>query len=974
MAQPAIQTSFNAGELSPSLFARVDLAQYHRGAATLRNFFVDYRGGASTRAGTEYLAPTLGLVGTKVRLIPFQASSTIGYVLEFGNHYIRFYFQGAQVLLAGNPYTISTPYDWGDLPLLKFVQNVSSLIICHPNYPPAVLTILAANNWTLSTINFGPTQVAPGAIGGASNLAAGTWTYGYLVTAVDIDGHESVPSPPVVLATLADIVSTNGTNTVSWGTVSGAASYNVYKTFPVFNTAIVAGAPYGFIGNTTGLSFTDTTPGITPDFSQTPPIPQNPVVGGSVISLLLTLDAAYTVVPSIVLGAAPAGGYQATAYASLGALSAAVANPATNVIVGGDGVTGPNGQTLTFSNGVVATITTSVQIAGNAWRVTGISLANRGSVVGAGTATPTNPVAATSASGGWTFPTHVPPTVNIIWSLANGSLVLIQGGFGYTAAPGVTFAPAGATATTTISPTASSGGFGNPSVPGFLDQRLVLAAPRTAVQSMNLSKPGEFFNFDISNPSEADDAIQITIVGTQLNQIKSLVQVPTGLITFTSRAAWLVNGGGGQTPVTPANIQANSQAFEGANDLPPIQVNYDILYGQAKGPYIRDLTFNFYVNIFTGTDISAISSHLFYGYQILEWAWAEEPFKTVWAVRSDGVLLSLAFLKEQELVAWAHSDTLGLFSSVCTIVEETELGLLDATYFVTVRTINGTQVQMVERMAERFFRYGVEDAWCVDCALQSQPTIVGAGTLIVPQSAVGASVTLTSSAPDFAGVGVGWIVRSGGGIIRVTGLISNTQVQGVVTQAIQWVIPDDPLATPNETFTGDSWGGWTIWQPFTVFTGLTHLIGMQVSGLADGVPVGPLDVSGGGTVTLPFLSTKVVLGLPFTAQLKTLAIDLGEPTVQGKRKKITAVTARCENTLGLTIGSSFSNLVPMKDLVVGNVGSASNAVVTGLVSADARTIVDPAWTVPGQYCFQQSSPLPATILGVIPEITVGDTK
>jgi len=34
---------------------------------------------------------------------------------------------------------------------------------------------------------------------------------------------------------------------------------------------------------------------------------------------------------------------------------------------------------------------------------------------------------------------------------------------------------------------------------------------------------------------------------------------------------------------------------------------------------------------------------------------------------------------------------------------------------------------------------------------------------------------------------------------------------------------------------------------------------------------------------------------------------------------------------------------------------------------------DNNWTVQGQVCFQQNSPYPASILGVIPEIEVGDT-
>jgi hypothetical protein len=64
----------------------------------------------------------------------------------------------------------------------------------------------------------------------------------------------------------------------------------------------------------------------------------------------------------------------------------------------------------------------------------------------------------------------------------------------------------------------------------------------------------------------------------------------------------------------------------------------------------------------------------------------------------------------------------------------------------------------------------------------------------------------------------------------------------------------------------------------------------------------------------------------------------------------------------------------MEDLVVGNVGKDTNALVTGLVTGDAVQALNPDWQVPGQYCIQQPLPFPATILGLIPQITVGDTR
>src|ERR1700761_7719512 len=99
-----IQASFNAGEWSPKLYARVDLAKYRSGAALLQNWYVDYRGGASTRPGTKYILQCFKS-STQVRLLPFQASANVGYVLEFGDGYIRFFFDGAPVLEAATTIT-----------------------------------------------------------------------------------------------------------------------------------------------------------------------------------------------------------------------------------------------------------------------------------------------------------------------------------------------------------------------------------------------------------------------------------------------------------------------------------------------------------------------------------------------------------------------------------------------------------------------------------------------------------------------------------------------------------------------------------------------------------------------------------------------------------------------------------------------------------------------------------------------------
>ncbi|MBT3172789.1 MAG: hypothetical protein HN333_15325, partial [Rhodospirillaceae bacterium] len=94
MPAPKVQSSFAAGVLSPSLHARIDLAKFDSGAKTLENFVVHPHGGASNRAGLQYVARAKG---TAVRLLPFEFSTQQTYILEFGEYYMRVIKEGGLV-------------------------------------------------------------------------------------------------------------------------------------------------------------------------------------------------------------------------------------------------------------------------------------------------------------------------------------------------------------------------------------------------------------------------------------------------------------------------------------------------------------------------------------------------------------------------------------------------------------------------------------------------------------------------------------------------------------------------------------------------------------------------------------------------------------------------------------------------------------------------------------------------------------
>jgi hypothetical protein len=204
----------------------------------------------------------------------------------------------------------------------------------------------------------------------------------------------------------------------------------------------------------------------------------------------------------------------------------------------------------------------------------------------------------------------------------------------------------------------------------------------------------------------------------------------------------------------------------------------------------------------------------------------------------------------------------------------------------------------------------------------------------------------------------------GGGIATITGFNNTSQLVGTVTQEIADTVPNTDEVAPAEE------GDWSLTEPFTTFGGLQHLVGQTVKMLGDGNVFPDQVVADDGTVTFSQPVSKACVGLGFTAQMQTLYLDVGEPTIQGKRKKIAALTARVTETRGLKMGSDFDHLTEYKM----RTGSVPMGQPIPLETGDQRIVMDPTWNVYGQICIQQDYPLPASVLGVVPEIVVGDTK
>jgi hypothetical protein len=409
------------------------------------------------------------------------------------------------------------------------------------------------------------------------------------------------------------------------------------------------------------------------------------------------------------------------------------------------------------------------------------------------------------------------------------------------------------------------------------------------------------------------------------------------------------------------------QAYNGSSDVTPIVINEDILYVQAKGSIVRDLSYNIYAAIYTGTDISVKSNHLFLGHNIIQWTYAEEPFKIVWAVRDDGILLSLTFMKEQQIEGWARHDTLGSYTSVTSVQE----GQVDAPYLIAERiNIDGNVVQWIERMQERTLDYGCEDAWAVDAGSRSALNSPPGNLAVQAQGAGPRTWELHSALATFTSSSIGQVFRAGGGIAIVSQFIdANHVIANVIkpigNKTLAGTLPG--ALTPVWQFLQ---GEWTLDTPSTKFYGLDYLAGQIVSINADGGVVAQQTVAQDGSITLQNAATKVTAGIPYLCQAQTMPLDVGEPTAQGKRKKIAAINFKFANSRGLYVGRTITTLVPMKDM--------NNMVPIGvsipLISGDDRLVVDALYDVAGQVWMEVKDPVPCTVLGVIPEVVIGDTR
>jgi hypothetical protein len=224
------------------------------------------------------------------------------------------------------------------------------------------------------------------------------------------------------------------------------------------------------------------------------------------------------------------------------------------------------------------------------------------------------------------------------------------------------------------------------------------------------SRVGFISNFGLSSPLQDDDAITFKVAGNDHHVIQHMVALKHGLILLTAGGEWTVHGPDGVSLI-PNGIEADQETYLGAAELVrPVVLGNSILYVQASGSKLMQIRFDVAVEGLGGIDLTVFSGHLFDGRKLIDVTAAKSPDPIVWCTRSDGTLLGLTYVPEQNVLAWHRHDTLGgFFERVCVVPGDGQ----DDLFVVTNRGGNRAIEQLLPRTVIDFNR----DARFLDASL-----------------------------------------------------------------------------------------------------------------------------------------------------------------------------------------------------------------------------------------------------------------
>lgn len=448
---------------------------------------------------------------------------------------------------------------------------------------------------------------------------------------------------------------------------------------------------------------------------------------------------------------------------------------------------------------------------------------------------------------------------------------------------------------------------GYPSVVTFFEQRTAWANTETQPQSFWMSQSADLENMRPDSfeggavEVQDDDSLDFTIAADQVNAIRWM-SPGRQLILGTSGGEWSVTSDG--PVVTPADVEVKRESTNGSADIAPLRIGSVVLFVQRARRKLRELVFSLETDGFRTPDLSILADHITES-GLREIAYQQEPDSQVHCLREDGVLATLTYRREQEVVGWSRHPLGGRFEdgaprveSIATIPGSSAAGSenRDETWIAVRRSVNGATLRSIE-VFEALFEgpspHAFDSAAAFDAAV---------------------------------------------------------------------------LARQREAFYVDcglSYDG----PPTQVLSGLGHLEGETVAVLADGA-LHPDRVVSGGSITLQAPASRVQAGLPYRHVFASLKLEAGAAagSAVGKVKRVHGIVLVLLHSLGLRIGPT---LAAQQEVPLREVGDAMDTAVP-LFTGERHVSFEGDFERDARIVISGDAPLPFTLLAAAPELKTND--
>ena len=501
---------------------------------------------------------------------------------------------------------------------------------------------------------------------------------------------------------------------------------------------------------------------------------------------------------------------------------------------------------------------------------------------------------------------------------------------------------------------------GFPACVEFFEDRLVWAGSKLEPQTLWSSQTSDYENM-LAGVND-DDAYLYTIAARGVNPIRWLVATDV-LIIGTKGAEWYLGTTETDAVVTPSNVTIRKQSTWGSRDIQAEIAGDATVFWQRAGTRLREFTSDpISINIrFVAIDLTLLSEHITEG-GVTNMAVQSEPATIIWCIRADGALLGLTYERRQEVVSWHRHFTYSgddRFRSIAIITSEDE----DEVWFAVDRFIDGHW----KKYAEYFKPWKwdkIEDVHYLDSGLriasESQITITGA-TQANPCEITTNIDSLFLDTQIIRIIGVQGMTELNEGIYRVAN-------KGTTTFTLTKINNEPIDSTGYGAYTS---GGYArrVDQYYNQFK---HLAGRTISLLGDGSVMPDCEVDSNGCFTAENYVSTIVGGLAYTSKLMPMNIEAGGQigVAQGKIKKISRLKVRFQDTLACKVGSCEDDL---EEIIFRTDADPMDESTPVFEVGDKEIFSFPGgFESDGDVLIQSDTPLPLTVVAIMPELETYD--